>query len=94
MRAYELTVIINPELDDAAFNEIVERVKSWITGSGGEITNIDFWGKRKLAYEINKQNEGNYILINANLTPTYCVELERNLSLVESVMRYLLISKD
>jgi small subunit ribosomal protein S6 len=94
MRAYELTIIVNPELDDSAFNEIVERVKSWITDPGGEITNIDFWGKRKLAYEINKLTEGNYVLIDTNISPTYCVELERNLGLAEPIMRYLLVSKE
>lgn len=93
MRAYELTFIVNPELDESAFNEIVERVKSWITDSGGEITNIDFWGNRKLAYEINKQTEGNYVLLKVNLEPTFCAELERNLGLAEPVMRYLLISQ-
>jgi len=94
MRAYELTFIVNPELDDSAFNEIVERVKSWITDSGGEITQIDLWGKRKLAYEINKQTEGNYVLLKTNIAPTFCSELERNLGLAEPVMRYLLISTE
>ena len=92
MRAYELTFIVHPELDDSAFNEIVERVKSWISDSGGEITQIDFWGKRKLAYEISKQTEGNYVLMKTNMAPTFCVELERNLGLSEQVLRYLIVS--
>lgn len=94
MRAYELTFIVNPELDDSAFKEIVERVKGWITDSGGEISKTDLWGKRKLAYEINKQTEGNYVLLRANIDPTFCNDLERNLRLAEPVMRYLLISKE
>ena len=83
MRAYELTFIVHPELDDSAFNEVVERVKIWISDSGGEITQIDFWGKRKLAYEISKQTEG-----------TFCAELERNLGLTEQVLRYLIVSTE
>lgn len=94
MRAYELTFIVHPELDDSAFNEVVERVKSWISDSGGEITQIDFWGKRKLAYEISKQTEGNYVLMNTNLAPTFCAELERNLGLLEPVLRYLIVSTE
>ena len=94
MRAYELTFIVHPELDDSAFNEIVERVKSWISDSGGEITQIDFWGKRKLAYEISKQTEGNYVLMNTNMAPTFCAELERNLGLSEQVLRYLIVSAE
>jgi len=94
MRAYELTFIVHPELDDSAFNEIVERVKSWISDSGGEITQIDFWGKRKLAYEIGNQTDGNYVLMTTNLAPTFCAELERNLGLSESVLRYLIVSTE
>ncbi len=94
MRAYELTFIVHPELDDSAFNEVVERVKIWINDSGGEITQIDFWGKRKLAYEISKQTEGNYVLMKTNLAATFCAELERNLGLTEQVLRYLIVSTE
>jgi len=94
MRAYELTFIVHPELDDSAFNEVVEGVKVWISDSGGEITQIDFWGKRKLAYEISKQTEGNYVLMKTNMAPTFCAELERNLGLTEQVLRYLIVSTE
>ena len=94
MRTYELTFIVHPELDESAFNEVVERVKTWISDSGGEITQIDFWGKRKLAYEISKQTEGNYVLMKTSMVPTFCAELERNLGLTEQVIRYLLVSTE
>jgi len=94
MRAYELTFIVHPELDDSAFNEVVERVKAWITDSGGEITQLDYWGKRKLAYEIKKQSDGNYVFMKIKIAPAFCSELERNLGLLESVLRYLVVLEE
>jgi small subunit ribosomal protein S6 len=90
MRDYELIFIVHPDLDDTAFKEVVERVKGWITDGGGAVSKVDFWGKRKLAYPMRKQNEGHYVLIETQLDPTFGVTLERNLRLVEPVMRFLL----
>ena len=94
MRAYEITFIVHPELDDSAFNEVVERVKGWITDSDGEITKIDLWGKRKLAYPIQKQSEGSYVIMKTNMAPTLCVELERNFGLQEPILRYLIVAEE
>ena len=63
MRDYELIFIVHPDLDESAFNDIVARIQGWITGAGGEIVKVDLWGKRKLAYPISKQTEGQYVLI-------------------------------
>ncbi|UCF27711.1 MAG: 30S ribosomal protein S6 [Chloroflexota bacterium] len=93
MRSYELMFIVHPEVDETAFNELVEKVKGWITDSGGQVDNVDLWGKRRLAYPIQKQIEGQYVLFNTQIEPTYCSELERNLGLQEPVMRYLLTSE-
>ncbi|UCD41196.1 MAG: 30S ribosomal protein S6 [Chloroflexota bacterium] len=93
MRSYELMFIVHPEVDEPAFNELVEKVKGWITDSGGQVDNVDLWGKRRLAYPIQKQIEGQYVLFNTQIEPTYCSELERNLGLQEPVMRYLLTSE-
>jgi small subunit ribosomal protein S6 len=89
MRKYEVTFIVHPDLDEAAFNEVQERVKSWISDAGGKVTNVDLWGKKKLAYEIRKQTEGQYVLFETEMPPSFCAELERNLQLQESIMRYL-----
>ncbi len=89
MRAYELVFIIHPDLDENATNEIVERVKGWITEAGGSVDKVDPWGKRKMAYPIRKQNDGQYFLCNVQLPPTFVAELERNLRFVEPVMRFL-----
>ena len=67
MRNYELVCIVQPDLDETAFNEAVERVKSWVSDAGGQIDKVDMWGKRKLAYLIRKQREGNYVLLNITL---------------------------
>jgi small subunit ribosomal protein S6 len=94
MRSYELVFIVHPELDDSALNEIVDRVKGWITDSGGQVVETDLWGKRRLAYPIQKQIEGYYVLMSTQLDPTFCTELERNLGLQEPVMRYLLTAQE
>lgn len=89
MRKYEVMLIVHPELDENALNELVEKVKGWIGDSGGTVEKIDHWGKRRLAYEIRKQREAHYVLLHAKITPAYTAELERNLRLTEMLLRYL-----
>jgi small subunit ribosomal protein S6 len=89
MRKYEVAYIVHPDLDETAFKEVQERVNSWISDAGGKVTNVDLWGKKKLAYEIRKQTEGQYVLINTEMPPSFCAELERNMQLQESIMRYM-----
>ena len=93
MRDYELVFIVHPDLDENAFTEVVNRVKSWITDSGGEVENIDLWGRRKLAYSIGKQTEGQYVLMQTKMTPAFGTTLERNLRFLEPVMRFLVTVK-
>ena len=90
MRAYELVFIVHPDLEDVAFKELVERVKGWITEAGGQVAKVDLWGKRKLAYSLRKQKEGHYVIIQTQMAPSFCAQLERNLRLQESVMRFLI----
>ena len=89
MREYELVFVVHPDLDDSAFKELVDRVKSWITDGGGQVSKVDLWGKRKLAYPIRKQKEGQYVIMKTQMSPAYCSQLERNLRLQEPVLRYL-----
>jgi small subunit ribosomal protein S6 len=93
MRDYELVFIVHPDLEENAFNEVVERVRSWISEDGGEVVKTDLWGKRKLAYPIRKQAEGQYVLMEARLAPAFGRQLERNLRFLEPVMRFSLIVK-
>jgi small subunit ribosomal protein S6 len=90
MREYELVFIVRSDLDDNAFKEVVEKVKGWITESGGTVSKTDIWGKRKLAYAIRKQNEGQYVMLKIQIDPAFCVTLERNLRFLEPVMRFLI----
>jgi len=89
MRKYEVAFIVHPDLDETAFKEVQERVKSWITDAGGKVTKVDLWGKKKMAYEIRKQKEGLYVLFESEMEPSFCMELERNLQLQESILRYM-----
>jgi small subunit ribosomal protein S6 len=90
MRKYELVCLIQPDLDDTAFNGIIERVQGWVAESGGSVDKVDIWGKRRLAYPIRKQREGNYVLFNVSLDTTATVGLEQNLRYTETVMRHML----
>jgi small subunit ribosomal protein S6 len=90
MRNYELVCIVQPDLDETAFNETVDRVKGWITDAGGSISKVDVWGKRKLAYLIRKQREGQYVLLNLSLPAEATNDLERNIRFLEPVMRHML----
>ena len=94
MRNYEIVFIIHPDLDEASFNDTVTRVKSWITEADGSITKEEIWGKKRMAYAIRKQREGQYVLLNAQLPPAFVSELERNFRITEPIMRYLVISLD
>ncbi len=91
MRQYELAFIVHPDLDETAFKDLLDRVQAWITDAGGKVTKVDLWGKKKLAYEIRKQKEGQYVLLYVDMAPSFLTELERNLGLLESVMRFMVI---
>ena len=90
MRNYELVCIIQPELDETAFKGVIERVSSWVTDTGGSVDKVDIWGRRKLAYIIHKQREGQYVLMNITLDPKSAGDLERNIRYLEPVLRHML----
>jgi small subunit ribosomal protein S6 len=90
MKNYELVCIFQPELDETAFKGAVERVQSWITEAGGSVDKTEVWGRRKLAYIIHKQTEGQYVLMNITLDPKAASELERNIRYLETVLRHML----
>jgi len=90
MRNYELICIFQPELDETAFKGAVERVQSWVTEAGGSVDKTEVWGRRKLAYIIHKQTEGQYVLMNLTLDPKAASDLERNIRFLETVLRHML----
>ena len=91
MRNYELVCIVHPDLDETAFKAVVEKVSGWVTETGGSVEKVDVWGRRRMAYHINKQREGQYVLMHLNMEPTSTGLLERNIRFQESVMRSMLI---
>lgn len=93
MRNYEVVYIIHPDLDETAVNAIIEKVQGWITEAGGTIENTELWGKRRMAYIIRKQREGQYVYVQATMPPAFSNELDHNLRLTEPVMRYLIVAK-
>jgi len=90
MRNYELMCIIQPDLDETAMNGVLDKVKGWITESGGSIDKAEVWGRRRMAYTIDKHREGQYVLLNVTMSPTATSALERNLRYQESIMRHML----
>jgi len=90
LRDYELVLIINPEIVDEALNNTIDKVSRFITETG-VISDVEHWGKRKLAYPIKHFLEGSYVLIRFKLSPTLCKELEAKLEVSEEVLRHLLI---
>ncbi len=94
MRNYELVFIIQPDLDETAVKGIVEKVQGWITEAGGTVAKIDNWGRRRLAYQINKRREGQYVLFELQMPPAFSGELERNMRFLEPVMRFSIILRD
>lgn len=90
MRDYELAYIADPELDDEALDALEEKVKGWIESAGGNVVNVDRWGKRRLAYPIAKKSEGYYVFVKTKLPPQGGEALERDLVLNEQVLRFLI----
>ena len=91
MRSYELVFIIHPEVDGDDLTVVVETVKGLVERGGGEVTQVEPWGLRRLAYPIRKQWEGQYVLMQFELEPRSVAELERGLGLTEQIMRHLIV---
>jgi len=93
VNSYETIFIINPSLDEEATKAVVEKFKGLIE-STGKIDSIEEWGRRKLAYPINKINEGYYVLINYNADSSFAHELERIYKITDDVIKYIVLKKD
>jgi small subunit ribosomal protein S6 len=91
---YEVALIIRPELEDEAQEEIIERLSQILTATEGQVENVEKWGRRRLAYPINKVNEGYYYFIQGKFSPSVLPELERNIRLSESILRHMVLRTD
>lgn len=94
MKKYELALVLNAKLEDDARSAKLEKIKEMIAHFGGTITNVDDWGKKKLAYEIQKMSEGFYYFIQFDAAATTPAELEERLRIEENVIRYLCVRQD
>jgi small subunit ribosomal protein S6 len=94
MRKYELVCIVHPDQDEAAFAAVIEKIEGWIKESGGTTDKVDVWGRKRLAYIIRKQKEGQYVLLNISLPPDATAALDQNLRYLEPVIRYMITLVD
>lgn len=94
MRHYELMVILDPDLEERTVAPSLDKFLNVIRQGGGTVDNVDVWGRRRLAYDINKKPEGIYAVINMTAEPAVAQELDRQLGLNEAVMRTKLIRPD
>ena len=91
MNQYELGMVLRSTLSEEEVNGIINTIQSRIVESGGEVTGVNLWGKRRLAYPIRKQTEGIYLFLNFTLSPQSVKELVRTVQFTESVLRHILV---
>jgi small subunit ribosomal protein S6 len=94
MRHYEVMIILDPSLDERTVSPSLETFLNVIRNSGGSVEKVDVWGKRRLSYEIKKHTEGIYALVDVNSDPDAVKELDRQLSLTESVLRTKVLRRE
>jgi small subunit ribosomal protein S6 len=94
VRDYELMVVLDPNLDEAAIEALNARIQALVTQRGGVVEHVDSWGRKRLAYPIKRFRDGIYILSRLQLRPTAAAEIERALKLNESVIRHLLVRSE
>ncbi|WP_269939523.1 30S ribosomal protein S6 [Arthrobacter sp. HY1533] len=87
MRPYELMVIIDPDVDERTVEPSLQKFLNVITNDGGTIEKVDIWGRRRLAYDIQKKSEGIYAVVNFTATPATAQELDRVLGINETILR-------
>ena len=94
MNKYELAVIVSAKIEDDERAATVEKVKAYIERFGGTITNVDEWGKKRLAYEVQKMKEAFYYFIQFDAESTVPAEVESHVRIMENVVRYLCVRQD
>jgi small subunit ribosomal protein S6 len=94
MNKYELVVVLSAKLEDEERAAALEKVQGYITRFGGNVENVDDWGKKRLAYEIQKSKEAFYYIVNFEATPDCPAQVEDHIRLMESVVRFLCVKKE
>lgn len=94
MNKYELAVVVSAKIEDDERAQVIEKVKALVERFGGQISDVDEWGKKKLAYEIQKMHEGFYYFIQFEADTQCPAEVERHVRIMDNVLRYLVVRKD
>ena len=94
MNKYELALVVNAKAEDDVRTATVEKAKEYITRFGGTITNVDEWGKKRLAYEIQKMREGFYYFIQFDANADCPAEIEKRVRIMDNVLRFLCVRQD
>ena len=87
-------LILPPEADESVVSGALDRITGIVSEGGGEVGNVDRWGRRRLAYEIDRQNEGYYVVVGFRADPTAITALERSLHLADDVVRFKVVVRE
>lgn len=93
MKKYETVFILNADSTEERIASVIDKVTHIIESYNGNVENIDHWGKKKLAYEINKKNEGYFVLINFVSSEELPKELDRNLKIMDDIIRHIIVNR-
>lgn len=94
MRNYELAYIASPDLDEETLTDLQNRIQGWIEDAGGEVVDVEQWGRRKLAYPINNYRDGFYYFVQSQMPSQGPATLDQDLHVTEEVLRYMVIRRD
>ena len=94
MSKYELALVVNAKIEDEAREAVVEKAKGYVARYGGTVTEVEEWGKKRLAYEVQKMREGFYYFIQFEADASCPAEVERHVRIMDNVMRYLVVKKE
>ena len=94
MNKYELALVVNAKIEDEERAAVVEKATEYVTRYGGTITEVDEWGKKRLAYEIQKMREGFYYFIRFDANADCPAEVERHVRIMDNVLRFLCVRQD
>ncbi|MFN2129581.1 MAG: 30S ribosomal protein S6 [Anaerolineae bacterium] len=94
MNSYEVALIVRPEVEEDAQQALIEQLSQILTSEGGQVENVEAWGRRRLAYPIKKVNEGFYYFIQGQFESTVLPTVERTMRLSDSVLRHMVIRRD
>lgn len=94
MKAYELMLLLTPSLDDEAREAVLEKTQALVTAQGGTVDNLESWGKRKLAFEVESITEGDYVVLDFHAAPGAIAEIDRVLRITDAVVRFMVVHRE